>query len=94
MHQASHRAQVTFRGTVQGVGFRYRTCRIAYSHPDVTGAVRNKDDGSVTLTAEGTKEQIEAFISEVIESMAGYITDNEIRWSSGRQHYQAFVIES
>ncbi len=93
MPQASHRAQVTFHGTVQGVGFRYTACRIASRHPHITGAVRNEPNGSVALTAEGTRQQLEAFLSEIISSMSGYITTHNVQWSTGTPSYHAFGIE-
>jgi acylphosphatase len=93
MAQPSHRAEVTFRGTVQGVGFRYTACRLASRHPEVTGAVRNQTDGSVALTAEGTREQVEAFISELITRMSDYIVSNDIQWSLGRAQHHTFGIE-
>jgi len=47
-------------GTVQGVGFRFFTQRIAARH-QVTGYVRNLPDGRVEAHAEGTAQNIEAF---------------------------------
>ena len=51
-------ARVT--GTVQGVGFRYWTARKA-GELGLTGSVRNDDDGSVTVVAEGPQPDIVAF---------------------------------
>lgn len=51
-------------GVVQGVGFRYSVLKKAITQ-DVTGWVRNLDDGRVEILAEGTKEQLDRFISSL-----------------------------
>jgi DNA ligase D-like protein (predicted 3'-phosphoesterase) len=52
---------VTVRGAVQGVGFRYATVRRA-QELNVAGWVRNQDDGSVYVHAEGRPEQVDQLI--------------------------------
>lgn len=49
------------RGLVQGVGFRYFALRQA-SALGVSGWVRNRDDGSVEVLAEGPAAAVDAFI--------------------------------
>jgi acylphosphatase len=46
---------------------------------DVGGFVRNLRDGRVELVAEGEPAEVEAFLSDVARSMAGYITHQEQR---------------
>lgn len=60
---------VFYAGTVQGVGFRATTKRIAKNH-DVTGWVRNEDDGRVQLQAQGVPVAIEGFLGEVARTLA------------------------
>lgn len=48
------------RGSVQGVGFRATTRRIA-SEMKIKGSVKNKPDGTVEIYAQGTKSQIDNF---------------------------------
>ena len=48
---------VNFFGTVQGVGFRYTTCRTARRY-EVTGTVRNLPDGRVECVVEGEATEI------------------------------------
>lgn len=48
-------------GVVQGVGFRYRTMGEA-EELGLTGEVKNLDDGSVALVAEGTGGQVEKLL--------------------------------
>ena len=55
-----------FSGHVQGVGFRYQVVSIAKGF-DLTGYVKNLNDGSVELLAEGDEPEVLSFL-EVIES--------------------------
>lgn len=70
------RKHITFYGTVQGVGFRYRA-RHAAAMVGATGWVRNEYDGSVTMEIQGTEDQIDQVILAIergsyvrIENMA------------------------
>lgn len=51
-------------GRVQGVGFRCTTYQLAVEI-GVTGTVKNEADGSVTIEAVGTSEQIEQFLTRL-----------------------------
>ena len=55
------RKSITFYGSVQGVGFRWRA-RSAAEHFSCTGWVRNEWDGSVAMEIQGTEEAIESVI--------------------------------
>ena len=55
------RKHITFYGTVQGVGFRYRAVNAAQM-VGVTGWVHNNYDGSVTMELQGTEEQMDQVI--------------------------------
>lgn len=59
--------QVFYEGRVQGVGFRWTVKRIATGF-DVTGWVRNLDDGRVELQVMGEKVEVEAFLEAIAES--------------------------
>ncbi len=52
------RLHAIVRGDVQGVGFRYFVQRKA-KQLGVTGWVRNNDDGTVEVVAEGGREELE-----------------------------------
>lgn len=58
------RRHIVFYGRVQGVGFRYRA-KYAADMYGVTGWVRNLDDGSVEMEAEGSEESIDKMILAV-----------------------------
>lgn len=55
------RKYLKFRGSVQGVGFRYRAEHAA-NLLGVTGWVRNDPDGAVSMEIQGTEEQIDRLI--------------------------------
>jgi acylphosphatase len=56
--------RIYISGVVQGVGFRYYTRNVA-RRLGVKGFVKNLKDGRVMAVAEGEREQIEKFISEI-----------------------------
>lgn len=64
-----HRVVVTFRGRVQGVGFRQTAVEISERFV-VTGTVENLPNGDVQLVAEGDLAEIEAFIVAIEKRMA------------------------
>jgi acylphosphatase len=72
MPQELQQTVAVFKGHVQGVGFRYTVQRISRQFP-VTGHVRNLDDGSVEVLAEGSTIMIEQFIDTISIDMARYI---------------------
>jgi DNA ligase D-like protein (predicted 3'-phosphoesterase) len=53
--------RATVRGAVQGVGFRYSTVERA-NELGVLGWVRNEDDGTVLVHAEGPDEAVDALV--------------------------------
>ena len=52
------RLHATVHGDVQGVGFRYFVQRTA-ARLGLTGWVRNNDDGTVELVAEGARDKLD-----------------------------------
>ncbi len=55
------REHVVFTGRVQGVGFRYKTVRLAH-HYGVTGWIKNCSDGSVEAEFQGREESLDLVI--------------------------------
>ena len=53
--------RIHVKGRVQGVGFRWSTAMEA-TNRGITGFVKNQSDGSVYIEAEGTREQLNAFV--------------------------------
>jgi acylphosphatase len=85
------RCDITFRGRVQGVGFRYTTVRIAAKYR-VTGWVRNEPDGSVRCVVEGGREEIDRFIAALEDAMAGNIRDKVLDLLPAVGEFEAFEI--
>lgn len=80
------------KGRVQGVGFRFNTCMIARQFP-VTGYVRNLEDGSVELEAEGEQQVLENFLNAVRQSsLSRYIETLENDWSEAKGQWKTFDI--
>lgn len=53
---------IRVEGMVQGVGFRW-SARSWAAQLGISGFVRNEDDGSVQIEAEGTAEDMESFLA-------------------------------
>ncbi len=81
----------TFRGTVQGVGFRYTVRQIATEFA-VTGYVRNMPDGTVEVVAEGEGRELRSFMAKINEAMGHYIRDVDSFESPGTGRYSVFEI--
>ena len=64
-----HQTEVTYRGRVQGVGFRYTARTVAAGYA-VQGFVRNLPDGGVQLVVEGAadEEPVEIAVESVAHS--------------------------
>jgi len=56
------RRHIRFTGRVQGVGFRYRASYAARSL-GVTGWVKNREDGTVEMEAQGSQEHINRLLT-------------------------------
>ena len=89
---AKQRLAVTFSGTVQGVGFRYTTVRIARGFPALTGYVRNLTDGRVELIAEGEAVELREFCDAVTHAMKGHIRESAEHNEEATGEFQGFGI--
>jgi acylphosphatase len=86
------RAHVIVHGHVQGVGFRAFAAQTA-SSLDLSGGVRNLNDGRVELEVEGNKTVIEAFVQQLkIGPPAGRVTGIETEWSQADGRYSTFSV--
>ncbi len=85
------RRTVYFSGTVQGVGFRYTTHRVAARY-DVTGFVRNLPDGRVELVAEGPAAEVRGLLDAIRAEMGHYIGDTQERTSTASGRFGQFEI--
>jgi len=85
------RAFVTYRGMVQGVGFRY-TARTLANQFEVSGYVKNITNGSVELVAEGEAEEVQGFLDAVDERMGDLVRSKDVGWSPGTGEFRGFAI--
>ena len=70
------RRRLLYSGSVQGVGFRKTTLRLARGFA-VGGFVRNLADGRVELVAEGEAAVVASFVGAVRERLGDSIRDVE-----------------
>jgi acylphosphatase len=77
-------------GEVQGVGFRYSAMREARAL-DVAGWVRNADDGTVEVWAEGETADLEEFLKWLgIGPPEAWVRDVRVTWESPKGMYSLF----
>ncbi len=88
-----YRLQVWFEGRVQGVGFRYKTSRIATGY-EVSGFVENLDDGRVYLLAVGNQDEVRGFVDEVNKVMDIFIKSSDEKADFTTESYIGFNIKS
>jgi acylphosphatase len=86
------RMKILYSGHVQGVGFRY-TAKAVSAGFEIAGSVRNLFDGRVELTAEGAREELEAFRQAIRGAgFAGFIRDENVTWSEAQNEFRGFEI--
>ena len=80
-------------GRVQGVGFRYFVQQVAATH-NILGWVRNLRSGSVEIEAEGTDENLNAFLKLVARGPSGSHVDKlETKWLPATNLFDKFQIK-
>ncbi len=67
----------TFLGLVQGVGFRQSVLQIA-QHFELKGRVKNLENGTVELIAEGDREKVDSFLKMVQNRFHNNITQLQV----------------
>ncbi len=86
------RKEITVRGEVQNVGFRFFAQQAA-KHQGVTGWVRNNDNSSVTMEIQGTEEQIAAVFAEIKRQPQIVIAGKEERYLPVDMKEKSFRIQ-
>jgi len=77
-------------GDVQGVGFRYFVMRRA-GQMGLKGWVRNNDDGTVELVAEGTRSELEQLLRSAHEGpRMARVSRVDAQWSNATGGLQGF----
>jgi acylphosphatase len=91
-HLNMERLHAIVRGDVQGVGFRYFVQRRG-RQLGLQGWVRNNDDGTVELVAEGKREELEQLKRALEEGPRLARVDRvETRWSEGTGGLNSFEL--
>jgi acylphosphatase len=80
-----------FSGRVQGVGFRFTSCRIAARYA-VTGYVRNLADGRVELVAEGAAAELRDFVRHIQEALGDNISTSDVSVQEATGEFTEFGI--
>jgi acylphosphatase len=90
-HEAFH---ATVHGTVQGVGFRYFT-QMSARRVGVTGWVRNRQDGTVEVYAEGTKPRLRQLIKALYRGPThSHVTEVAVTWKTATGDPRTFRIRA
>jgi len=85
-------ALIKVSGVVQGVGYRYFAIRSARTL-GVTGWVRNNDDSSVSVLAEGERGIIEVLVKELTTGpAASNVTNVNIQWQEYTGQFTGFDV--
>ncbi len=84
-------AHILYSGTVQGVGFRYRTQSIAQSL-NIKGWVRNLANGKVEIIAQANKKELDEFIVAVEDCFGDYIRDKQLDFQNAAEILKGFDI--
>jgi acylphosphatase len=81
-----------YEGKVQGVGFRASILSLAKGY-EVTGWVKNLNDGRVELLASGATSEVEDFLLAIREShLAGHIESESVIPSTPEAGLRGFKI--
>ncbi len=88
-HQQLH---AVIHGHVQGVSFRYYTVEAAQRR-HVTGWVRNRPDGTVEVTAEGPRQQLDQFLTFLRQGPPGArVTQVDVQWRHATGQFKEFRV--
>jgi acylphosphatase len=80
------------RGFVQGVGFRYYA-KVSAQRLGVAGWVRNMDDGSLEIWAEGTQDRLQQFIQAIRRGPShGRVTQLDLTWEVPNGESRSFRV--
>ncbi len=82
---------IVFKGSVQGVGFRFTAHRMAGRH-QLTGYVRNLADGTVEMLAQGPAQDVDDCIRDIQDCLAGYTREVKIEEVPPNPMYTDFKI--
>jgi len=86
------RLSARITGRVQGVGFRNFT-QMRARRLDLAGWVRNEQDGSVRLEAEGPREALEELLEAVHDGPRTALVETvEVDWADATDEFDTFRV--
>ena len=86
------RAHIFISGDVQGVFFR-RTAKAQAEKLGVVGWIRNRNDGSVEVVAQGEKDKVDKFIEWCKKGPPFAKVENmEVEWRKNIEDFEEFEI--
>lgn len=86
------RLHASVQGQVQGVGFRMFVQRNA-QHLGLTGWVRNRWNGTVEVTAEGSRENLEQLLQLLHQGPhSGLVTGVKPDWRTATDEFTGFHV--
>lgn len=92
MPDEHYQLHAVVHGRVQGVNFRFYTLDAARRH-SVTGWVRNLPDGTVEVTAEGTREQLDGLLKFLHQGPSGArVTGVDVEWRRATGQFKEFRV--
>lgn len=92
MSENKERLVANLEGRVQGVGFRFFTRQNA-RRLGLTGWVRNDPDGSVTVVAEGDREQLEELARSIREGPRTAVVEQvDLEWEEPENSFSDFTV--
>jgi hydrogenase maturation protein HypF len=85
-------SRIIIEGTIQGIGFRPFVYRIAVKN-NISGFIRNNEDGTIEIVAEGTKKDTDIFLYELYNNkpfLAHYhhVQVDNLNNKDSNYHYQ------
>jgi hydrogenase maturation protein HypF len=93
-------SRIIIEGTIQGIGFRPFVYRIAVKN-NISGFIRNNEDGSIEIAAEGTKKDTDIFLHELYHNKPFLAHDHNVQIdklnnvdSNHNSQYDKFLIFS
>jgi acylphosphatase len=92
MGNSNQRLHVSVSGIVQGVGFRFFVYQYGVNL-DLRGWVRNRYNGEVEVTAEGSKEILDKFLELIKEGpQSAQVEDVNVEWLTASGEFPDFTI--
>jgi acylphosphatase len=87
------RVDMIIEGRVQGVGFRHFTLHHA-NELGISGSVKNRPDGTVSVIAEGEEEALLQFIAYLKQGPAmSHVSQIRQDWKEATQSFSDFNVE-